>query len=111
MHCAFAMSPFVMCRLHVVPQEYSLEHQARLVSVLAVIHNFIHIHNPRDNDYIDEDEGVVAMENTTQKDEGSDVGLGSESEGDYPAGEQGCATECREQIARRMWRDYKNSQR
>ena len=95
----------------VVPQEYSLEHQARLVSALAVIHNFIRIHDPRDNDYIDEDEGVVATENTTQKDEGSDMESGSGSEGDYPAGERGRAAERREQITRRMWRDYKNSQR
>jgi hypothetical protein len=95
----------------VVPQEYSLEHQARLVSALVVIHNFICIHDLRDNDYIDEDKGVVAMENTTQKDEGSDVGLGLGLEGNYPAGERGRAAERREQIAHRMWRDYKNSLR
>jgi hypothetical protein len=80
------------------------------MSALAVIHNFIRIHDPSDNDYIDEDDGV-AMENTTQRDGGSDVGSGSESEGDHPAGERGRAAERRDQIARRMWRDYKNSQR
>ena len=35
----------------ITAQEYYLEDQARLVSALAVVHNFIHLHDPNDNDF------------------------------------------------------------
>ena len=31
-----------------LPQEYDLDTQAQIVSMLAVVHNFIKIHNPND---------------------------------------------------------------
>lgn len=80
----------------VVPQEYSLEFQARLVSALAVIHNFIRIHDPGDIEEDSEDEGEDTSYTNTQI-----------NERNLPADERGRAGERRERIAHAMWKDYK----
>jgi hypothetical protein len=76
----------------ITAQEYSLEDQARLVSALAVVHNFICLHNPNDNDF---------EEDFTQQ------SRGKVSSGNVPEDEEGHAAERRKQIALAMWRDYK----
>jgi hypothetical protein len=40
-------------------QPYLLHNQAHLASALAVVHNFIMIYNPSDNDYIKDDGNQV----------------------------------------------------
>jgi hypothetical protein len=93
-------------RVLIIPQEYSLDFQACLVSALAVIHNFIHIHDPGDVHYInnDEDEGESNTTITQMNDEDAE----DSEEVDLHADEQGHAADRREKITRRMWRDYRN---
>lgn len=90
----------------IIPQEYSLEFQARLVSALAVIHNFFRIHDPGDAHYIDDD-GDEGESNTTITQMNDEDAEDSE-EVDLHADERGRAADHREKIARRMWRDYRN---
>ena len=86
----------------VIAQEYSLETQSQLISGLAVLHNFIRIHDPTDT--LDED---LAEEEPTNQDPGSidnsnlrERALGNE--------ERERAAERREAIARAMWQDYQH---
>lgn len=76
-------------------QEYVLEDQARLMSALAVVHNFILIHDPNDNDYI-EDIGSHVQGAMDRREECVAV---SQEESER-AGER------REQIAQEMWKAY-----
>lgn len=63
------------------------------MSALAVVHNFIRLHDPNDNDDFEED--------LTQQSRGKVSG------GNVPEDEEGHAAERRKQIALAMWRDYK----
>jgi hypothetical protein len=80
-------------KILVTAQEYSLEDQARLVSALAVVHNFIRLHDPNDNDF---------------EEDFSQQSRGRISRGKEPKDEEGHAAERRERIALAMWRDYKS---
>jgi hypothetical protein len=80
-------------------QEYSLDDQARLVSALAVIHNFIRIYDPNDEaQALDGDD----VNQTRDKNPKLDECVG-------PADERGRATERRDKIARAMWRQYRHT--
>jgi hypothetical protein len=84
-------------------QEYSLETQARLVSALAVVHNFICIHDPRD---------VDPTETDIIEDQGSQIqGAIRGREERVAADERGRAAEHRDRIAHAMWRDYRDTGR
>jgi hypothetical protein len=80
----------------VVPQEYPLRSQAQLVSALAVVHNFIRIHDlddfPEEED--EEDEG---------REEDRDIGT---LQGNITTNEHERAVERRDEIAQAMWADY-----
>jgi hypothetical protein len=75
-------------------QPYSLHDQARLASALAVVHNFIMIHNPSDSDFIEDDGNQVQGE------------IRRVEEHVISQEERGRAAERREQIAQAMWRNY-----
>jgi hypothetical protein len=83
-------------------QEYPIDFQARLVSALAVIHNFIRIHDPREpeDEYDDEPED----EDNTE-DEGN-PGDNMANSSTVHGAERGRAADRRERIAQNMWRDY-----
>ena len=71
-----------------VAQEYSLKHQARLVPALAVVHNFIRVHDPSDIEIIDDDSDRDIAQQTAGQ-----VGM---------ADERGRAAERRDKIAHAM---------
>jgi hypothetical protein len=74
-------------------QEYLIETQVQLVSVLTVVHNFIHLFDPRDKEL-----------NTThilQETSSTDSKIMRP-----PADDQGNASRHREDIAWVIWRDY-----
>ena len=80
-----------------IPQEYDLDTQAQIVCALAVVHNFMKIHDPDDrlfkenNLELDSDEGDTIA---TQRD-GSRV-------------ERAQVAARRETIAQAMWKDYQS---
>lgn len=78
----------------IVPQEYPIRTQAQLVSALAVVHNFIRIHDPED---IPEDE------EEDRQGRGDDVGT---LQGHAVQDDRGRATQRRDAIAQAMWDDY-----
>ncbi|KAH9175876.1 hypothetical protein EDB89DRAFT_1847070, partial [Lactarius sanguifluus] len=74
-----------------VAQEYSSQTQAQLVGALAVLHNFIRIHNPTDIIYGDDD---------PQEDEDGP------RQGNIGRQERQRVDNRRERIAQEMWDDY-----
>ena len=80
-----------------------MEDQARLVSALAVVHNFIRVHDPN---YLIIEASSNGKGNDTEDAEDQDTVL-RRDEQVIPAEEQGRAAERRDRIARAMWRDYK----
>ena len=89
-------------------QEYSLVDQARIVSVVAVVHNFICIHDPNDNESVE-----ARIEQAAQKKKGRQPEQSERPERpERPervalVDERACATKRRDQIAHAMWRDYR----
>jgi hypothetical protein len=83
------------------PQEYSITDQARLVSALAVVHNFIQMYDP---DMDEEDD--IDNEDTDSEDGNGDT---TEAQGNkhIPKDDRGRAAERRDQIAQAMWRKYR----
>ena len=81
--------------------EYSLDMQARLVPALAVLHNFVHIHNP--TDLLQDDNNV----------NNQDHPFGNPDDGPrhHAAGVRDAAAAFRDGIALHMWQDYQNSDR
>jgi hypothetical protein len=77
-------------------QPYSLHNQARLPSALAVIHNFIMIYDPSDDDFVEDDGNQVQGE------------IRRTEEHVISQEERGRAAERREQIAQAMWRNYEH---
>lgn len=67
---------------------------------LAVIHNFICIHDSGDNEYIEDEDKDEEIQNTMPQ---VNEGRG------HPADKRGRAAERREQITHAMWRDYRRS--
>ena len=77
-----------------LPQAYPLETQVRLVSALAVVHNFILIHDPSDSEFIDDDDNQIQGE------------IRERGERAVLQEERTRAAEQREQLAQAMWRSY-----
>ena len=71
------------------------------MSALAVIHNFIRIHDPSDIS-LDEDEDEDFQQTDGQADQADQSGRLDQAD------ERGYAADRRDQIARAMWRDYRN---
>lgn len=72
--------------------EYPLVVQAKLIPALAVLHNFIRIHDPSDLPEDDDDQDHDYMNNNNGPDDVTGV---HDSAGGF-----------REEMALRMWRDY-----
>ena len=81
-----------------VAQEYNLKTQARLIPALAVIHNFIRIHDPGD---------LPKSEDNYEGGNGDGDGDndGDDDDDDVPE----VRGACREKIAQDMWDEYQNS--
>jgi hypothetical protein len=77
-------------------QEYPLKDQAHLVSALAVVHNFIRIHDPNDIPLAEDEEDQQAN------------GQADQANQTHPVDKRGRAAERRDRIARAMWRDYRH---
>jgi hypothetical protein len=80
-------------------QEYPMADQARIVSAVAVVHNFIRTYDPKDTIFIEEnvDKG---QRDAPKKDPGENMAYKDE---------RGRAAERRDEIARAMWRKYKGN--
>jgi hypothetical protein len=83
-------------------QEYPLKDQAHLVSALAVVHNFIRIHDPNDIPLAEDEEDQQANGQAGQTDQADQANQ------THPVDERGRAAERRDRIARTMWRDYRH---
>ena len=89
----------------VIAQEYSPEMQSRLISGLAVIHNFIRAYDPSDLPEDSEMETVTGLSGEVERMTANlaDQAVGSE--------ERNRAAERRDTIALAMWDDYQRNQR
>ena len=89
----------------VITQEYSPEMQSRLISGLAVIHNFIRAYDPSDLPEDSEMETVTGLSGEVERMTANlaDQAVGSE--------ERNRAAERRDTIALAMWDDYQRNQR
>jgi hypothetical protein len=85
----------------VVAQEYSPEMQSRLISGLAVLHNFIRAHDPTDIP----DDTEMETEEETARAERRTAKLAERAVGNE---ERNRAAERREAIAVAMWADYRH---
>jgi hypothetical protein len=74
-------------------KEYLIETQVQLVSALTVVHNFIHLFNPRDKEL-----NTTHIPRETSCTDSENMRL--------PADDQGNALRHREDIVQAMWRDY-----
>jgi hypothetical protein len=79
----------------VIAQEYEIETQAQIISALAVLHNFICIHDPEDliedndnDDHVTTEDSHGGLQNSVRPEE------------------RARAVARREEIARAMWADY-----
>ena len=90
----------------VKPIEYNLKTQAKLVQAVCVIHNFICIHDPEEvEDFEDEMEGDNEDEDDARGSGDPAAGIlrGSVSSVEWDRASKLCNN-----IAKRMWKDYKN---
>jgi hypothetical protein len=88
-------------------QEYSLVDQARIVSAVAMVHNFICIHDPKDNESVEARIERAAQKEGHQPERPERPERQERPEHVAPADERARATKRRDQIARAMWRDYR----
>jgi hypothetical protein len=91
-------------RLMAAAAEYSLRTQSKIPGAVAVLHNFVHIHDPDDLAYEDGD-------NDDSDDEGppnrSEIPITPETLGGHISqAEKDRASAKRDQIAQAMWADY-----
>jgi hypothetical protein len=97
-------------RILLFPLEYDFDVQARLPASLAVLHNFIRLHEPNPTDNEDEDDAQLEDEGD---EDGGDGGAANEP---APGGsnianatvveEHSAASAMRDRIAQQMWDDY-----
>lgn len=92
-------------RLMSCSPEYDADTQSKIPAALAVLHNFIRIHDPDDDNDDDNDEhdsGTLSSQQTTPT-----YTLSQESLGGYiDRAERNRAGTRRDEIAERMWVDY-----
>ncbi|KAH9038049.1 hypothetical protein EDB83DRAFT_2189994, partial [Lactarius deliciosus] len=80
-------------RVLMLAPEYSLDVQAKLVSALAVLHNFIRIHDPSNLPDDDDNQGHA-------------YGNPDDGPHHHAAGVWDAAAAFRDSIALQMWQDY-----
>ena len=78
-----------------LPQEYLIKTQVQLVSALAVMHNFIHLFDPKDKELNKKHMPQETSNNTVTDSK------------NRPRDDQGDALKHRDDIVWVMWRDYK----
>lgn len=81
--------------------EYSIDTQARLVQALAVVHNFIRVHDPDDNKY-----KVNGADGGATEDSGPENNCDTAGVQNVTRGERSRAAQLRDNIAAEMWKDY-----
>jgi len=84
-------------RVLLLPQEYPIAMQVRLISALAALHNILRIYD-LDDKIIDEDYIPDVCDGSQMYSEGIVRTLSTE--------ERGRAAKCRDDIAEAMWKDY-----
>jgi len=82
-----------------IPQEYDLRTQAQIMCALAVVHNFLKIHDPDDQLFKDKTLGL-------DTDTDTDDTVANQRDGTQ--GEWDRVGVRRETIALRMWEDYQS---